>query len=140
LFYNYESNYHFTNLLRWAVQINDLEKAKPHLDGMIEATKKEAGCVYYGENLCLPLLSSQVYNVQPIQNRHAYVRLFSLFSGWTINDNKLFCRETYVDGTAASIHLSNAGPLIEAMLESGACSLDSIAVMVRSFVSTFFLS
>jgi hypothetical protein len=56
--------------------------------------------------------------------------LFSLFSGWTINDNKLFCRESYVDGTAASIHLSNAGPLIEAMLESGACSLDSISPLL----------
>ena len=28
--------------------INDMEKAKPHLDGMVEATKAEEGCLYYG--------------------------------------------------------------------------------------------
>lgn len=30
--------------------INDLEKAKPHLDQMVEATKSEEGCIYYGES------------------------------------------------------------------------------------------
>jgi quinol monooxygenase YgiN len=76
--------------------INDMEKAKPHLDGMVEATKAEAGCLYYG---------------------------------WTICGDKLHCRETYVDGAAASVHLGAAGPLVGAMLESGAASLDEIGIM-----------
>lgn len=76
--------------------INDMEKAKPHLDGMVEATKSEEGCIYYG---------------------------------WTIAGDKLHCRETYCDGEAAAIHLGNAGPLVGAMLDSGAASLDSIGIM-----------
>jgi quinol monooxygenase YgiN len=76
--------------------INNLEAAEPHMMKMVEGTKKEAGCLYYG---------------------------------WTICGNKLHCRETYVDGKAAVIHLQNAGPMVGEMLDSGACSLDYIYVM-----------
>ena len=73
--------------------INDLAKAEPFMKDCVEATKKEAGCLYYG---------------------------------WTICDDKLFCREAYVDGKAVDAHLENAVGIVGAMLESGAVSLDKI--------------
>merc|ERR1719313_1993668 len=32
--------------------IKDMEAIKPHLDGMVEATKAEEGCLYYGWTIC----------------------------------------------------------------------------------------
>ena len=75
--------------------IHDLAKAEPFMRQCVEATRAEAGCIYYG---------------------------------WTISDDgtTLFCREAYVDGVAVNTHLLNAVPIVGAMLESGAVSLDKI--------------
>jgi quinol monooxygenase YgiN len=74
--------------------INDMATAEPFMKQCVEATRAEAGCVYYG---------------------------------WTISsDGKLFCREAYVNGAAVNTHLINAVPIVGAMLESGAVSLDKI--------------
>lgn len=53
------------------------------------------------------------------------------YYGWTVNEDKtkLFCRETYVDGSSAGRHLAAAGPTVTKMIESGAVELDSIGVM-----------
>ena len=34
-----------------------------------------------------------------------------VYYGWTIKDDKLFCREAYVDGDAVDAHLANAVPI-----------------------------
>lgn len=51
-----------------------------------------------------------------------------MYYGWTISQDgtKLFCREAYMNGLAVNDHLINAVPIVAAMLESGAVSLDSI--------------
>jgi len=54
-----------------------------------------------------------------------------IYYGWTVSEDgtKMMCRETYVDGKAASDHLVAAVPIVGEMLDSGAVSLDSIGVM-----------
>merc|ERR1712054_606441 len=48
-----------------------------------------------------------------------------IYYGWTRNDDKLFCREAYVDAAASLAHLDNVGPLVGKLLESAA-TLDQI--------------
>eukprot|EP00929_Paragymnodinium_shiwhaense_P041570 TRINITY_DN2157_c1_g1_i1.p1 TRINITY_DN2157_c1_g1~~TRINITY_DN2157_c1_g1_i1.p1 ORF type:complete len:912 (-),score=368.51 TRINITY_DN2157_c1_g1_i1:215-2950(-) len=50
-----------------------------------------------------------------------------IYYGWTMDDNKLFCREAYLDGDAVLKHLDNVGSCIGALLADGIASLDSIA-------------
>ena len=52
-----------------------------------------------------------------------------IYYGWTIDGDKLFCREAYVDGAAANAHLANVGSCIGAILAEGVCTLDSINIM-----------
>ena len=61
----------------------------------VEATKKEAGCIYYG---------------------------------WTVVDDKLCCRESYLDGDAVNAHLENVGGCISDLLAEGVAKLDSIEI------------
>jgi len=49
-----------------------------------------------------------------------------MYYGWTIKDDKLFCREAYVDAKAVQAHLENIGAAVGEMLDSGAASLDKI--------------
>merc|ERR1712224_372457 len=49
-----------------------------------------------------------------------------MYYGWTIKDDKLFCREAYKDATAVQAHLENIGAAVGEMLDSGAASLDKI--------------
>ena len=49
-----------------------------------------------------------------------------MFYGWTIKDDKLFCREAYVNGKAVAAHIDNVVGAVGEMLESGAASLDKI--------------
>lgn len=72
----------------------DKAKALPIMEKFIQATKTEAGCLYYG---------------------------------WTIADDKFFCREAYVDGDAGNAHLANVGGLIGEILD-GAATLDNISI------------
>lgn len=53
-----------------------------------------------------------------------------IYYGWTIDKaaGKLFCREAYVDGEAVNAHLEAAAPILGAMLDSGAATLDSLYV------------
>merc|ERR1712178_564496 len=48
-----------------------------------------------------------------------------IYYGWTRNDDKLFCREAYVDAAASLAHLENIGALVGKLLESAA-TLDQI--------------
>ena len=52
-----------------------------------------------------------------------------MYYGWAIKDDKLFCREAYVDAKAVQAHLDNIVPAVGEMLESGAASLDEINFM-----------
>jgi len=52
-----------------------------------------------------------------------------MYYGWTIKDDKLFCREAYVDAAAVQAHLENIVPAVGEMLDSGAASLDEINFM-----------
>ena len=49
-----------------------------------------------------------------------------MYYGWTIKDDKLFCREAYVNGKAVAAHIDNVVGAVGEMLESGAASLDKI--------------
>jgi len=49
-----------------------------------------------------------------------------MYYGWTIQGDKLFCREAYVDAAAVQAHLENIVPSVGEMLDSGAASLDKI--------------
>jgi len=49
-----------------------------------------------------------------------------IYYGWAISGEKLFCSEAYVDGAAANVHLEAALPIVGAMIESGAISVDSV--------------
>ena len=49
-----------------------------------------------------------------------------MYYGWTIQGDKLFCREAYVDAAAVQAHLDNIVPSVGEMLDSGAASLDKI--------------
>ena len=49
-----------------------------------------------------------------------------MYYGWAIKDDKLFCREAYVDAAAVQAHLENIGAAVGEMLDSGAASLDKI--------------
>lgn len=53
-----------------------------------------------------------------------------IYYGFTQNkqDNKLICREAYVDGDAVNAHLANVGPILGAALESGVLKMESIVV------------
>lgn len=49
-----------------------------------------------------------------------------LYYGWTkTTDNKLFCREAYIDGEAILAHLKSVGPLLEKVL-AGPTKLDRL--------------
>ena len=48
-----------------------------------------------------------------------------MYYGWTIQGDKLFCREAYVDAAAVQAHLDNIVPSVGEMLDSGAEMLDS---------------
>ena len=63
------------------------------------------------------------FNIKTTRNEEG-----CLYYGWTICDDKLFCREAYIDGNAVNIHLKNVCPLINEFLES-AGKLDSIDIM-----------
>ena len=39
-----------------------------------------------------------------------------MYYGWTIKDDKLFCREAYVDAKAVQAHLDNIVPAVGGML------------------------
>ena len=52
-----------------------------------------------------------------------------MYYGWAIKDDKLFCREAYVDAKAVQAHLDNIVPAVGEMLDSGAASLDEINFM-----------
>ena len=52
-----------------------------------------------------------------------------MYYGWTIKDDKLFCREAYVDAAAVQAHLDNIVPSVGEMLDSGCASLDEINFM-----------
>ena len=52
-----------------------------------------------------------------------------MYYGWTIKDDKLFCREAYVDAAAVQAHLDNIVPAVGEMLDSGCASLDEINFM-----------
>merc|ERR1712167_442650 len=43
-----------------------------------------------------------------------------MYYGWTIQGDKLFCREAYVDAAAVQAHLENIVPSVGEMLDSGA--------------------
>ena len=49
-----------------------------------------------------------------------------LYYGWTINGDKLKCREAYIDGDAVAVHLAAAGPIIGPCLEAGVLKMDKI--------------
>jgi quinol monooxygenase YgiN len=49
-----------------------------------------------------------------------------VYYGWTMDGDKLFCREAYLDAEGVLQHLENVGPCIEKILASGVCKLDSI--------------
>lgn len=53
-----------------------------------------------------------------------------IFYGWTLNkeDNKLVCREAYVDGNAVNAHLTNSLPVLGPALESGLLKLESLVI------------
>jgi len=72
--------------------IKDWAAAAPIMAEFVEATKTEAGCIYYG---------------------------------WSKTEDKLFCREAYVDAAAVLAHLDNVGALVGKLLESAA-TLDGI--------------
>jgi len=50
-----------------------------------------------------------------------------LYYGWSKCDDKLFCREAYVDGDAVLAHLGNVGPCIDALLKESA-KLERISI------------
>ena len=52
-----------------------------------------------------------------------------MYYGWTIKDDKLFCREAYVDAAAVQAHLDNIVPAVGEMLDSGCAALDEINLM-----------
>merc|ERR1712159_243913 len=52
-----------------------------------------------------------------------------MYYGWTIQGDKLFCREAYVDAAAVQAHLDNIVPSVGEMLDSGCASLDEINFM-----------
>ena len=52
-----------------------------------------------------------------------------MYYGWTIQGDKLFCREAYVDAAAVQAHLDNIVPAVGEMLDSGCASLDEINFM-----------
>jgi quinol monooxygenase YgiN len=68
---------------------------KEVIPALIEKTRSEKGCAYYG---------------------------------FTLNkeDNKLICREAYVDGDALNVHLANALPTLGAALEGGLMKMESL--------------
>ena len=45
-----------------------------------------------------------------------------------MSEDKLFCREAYLDGEAANAHLKNVGALIGEILADGVAKLDSIEI------------
>jgi len=49
------------------------------------------------------------------------------YYGWTLQGDKLFCREAYTDGDAVLAHLKNVGECIEKLL-AGPAKLDSIEI------------
>merc|ERR1711924_303798 len=51
-----------------------------------------------------------------------------IYYGWDLVGNKLFCRESYVDGKAVNAHLENVGPCIGAILADGVATLDRIEI------------
>ena len=51
-----------------------------------------------------------------------------IYYGWTVEGDKLFCREAYVDGDAIVEHLKNAGPIIGPCLEAGVLKLESFQI------------
>ena len=51
-----------------------------------------------------------------------------VYYGWDVVGDKLFCRESYVDGKAVNAHLANVGPCIEALLAEGVAKLDRIEI------------
>jgi len=50
-----------------------------------------------------------------------------LYYGWSMDGDKLFCREAYVDGEAVLAHLGNVGPCIDALLKESA-KLERISI------------
>merc|ERR1719327_1256331 len=48
-----------------------------------------------------------------------------IYYGWSKTEDKLFCREAYVDAAAVCTHLDNVGALVTKLLESAA-TLDGI--------------
>ena len=49
-----------------------------------------------------------------------------MYYGWTIQGDKLFCREAYGEATGVLAHIDNVGATFGAFLESGAATLDKI--------------
>lgn len=50
-----------------------------------------------------------------------------LWYGFAVTDNKVYCREAYIDGDAANAHLENVGSLLEEMLTFA--EVDSLQIM-----------
>jgi quinol monooxygenase YgiN len=51
----------------------------------------------------------------------------TMYSGWTVSGDKLFCREAYHDADAVIAHAANVAPAIDRLLD-GAATLDSFEV------------
>ncbi|KAL1503730.1 hypothetical protein AB1Y20_012201 [Prymnesium parvum] len=79
--------------------VHDWTLAKPLMEECLEATRREAGCLFYGWTA----------------------------TGDRPGD-KLFCREGYTDAAAARAHLDAVSPTLQRMLRDGAASLDEISV------------
>jgi len=51
-----------------------------------------------------------------------------VYYGWTINENKMLCREAYENAQGVLEHLGNIGPVLEKLLASGHATLEKIEV------------
>lgn len=51
-----------------------------------------------------------------------------LYYGFSICGDRVHCREGYVDGDAALVHLGNVGPLLQEMLGSGKAELTELQI------------
>ena len=109
--------------------VTDMAKAKPFMDRCVVETAKEPGCIYYGAapSLARPRRASAAVVLTRGVACCAKVVTRATFpspknAGWTVSEDgtKMMCRETYVDGAAASAHLVAAVPIVGEMLDSGA--------------------
>merc|ERR1711998_521568 len=118
-----------------------LDKCKANMDGF--------GTTYWAIDSGISCMSKEVGSVRSAQTLMSIQPTFTIkdwaaaepimaefveatktetgcvFYGWTRVDNKLFCREAYVDAAGVLAHLDNVGALVGKLLESAA-TLDKI--------------